>query len=54
MKLKIYDEVVLNDEYENRRIYVVAEIRKCGIVALFPKAGGFLVTANVKNLKKVK
>jgi len=53
MKLKKHDEVVLDDRFENRQVYVVVEVKDTGIVSLFPKDGGFLVAACVDNLKKV-
>lgn len=53
MKLKQFDEVKLLPEFENDIVYVVAEVRDTVIIGLFPKAGGFLVSADIKNLVKV-
>jgi len=53
MNLEKHDMVVLNDEFENRQVYVVTEVRETGIIVLFPESGGFLVSADIKNLKKV-
>jgi len=51
--MKKYDEVKLIPKFENDIIYIVAEVIYTGIISLFPKSGGFLVSADVKNLIRI-
>jgi len=52
-KLKVYDKVKLLPKFSNDIIYIVATVRDNGIISLFPEAGGFNVSADIKNLIKV-
>jgi hypothetical protein len=54
MKLKVYDKVKLLPKFGNNIVYIVATVRETGIISLFPESGGFNVSADIKNLVKVK
>jgi len=54
MKLNVFDKVKLLPKFGNDIVYVVAKVRDTGIISLFPESGGFNVSADIKNLIKVK
>jgi hypothetical protein len=54
MKLNVFDKVKLLPKFGNDIVYVVAKVRDTGIISLFPESGGINVSADIKNLVKVK